>query len=42
LGFASGLDMAIDMAKAEVIPKILADRAAVVPLQTQAAGAAAS
>jgi hypothetical protein len=30
------------MAKAEVIPKILADRAAVVPLQTQAAGAAAS
>jgi glycerol-3-phosphate acyltransferase PlsX len=42
MGFASALDMAIDMAKAEVIPKILADRAAVVPLQTQAAGAAAS
>jgi glycerol-3-phosphate acyltransferase PlsX len=42
MGFASALDMAIDMAKAEVIPKILADRAAVVPLQSQAAGAAAS
>jgi glycerol-3-phosphate acyltransferase PlsX len=42
MGFASGLDMAIDMARAEVIPKILADRAAVVPVQTQAAGAAAS
>lgn len=42
MGFASALDMAIDMAKADVIPKILADRAAVVPLQTQVAGAAAS
>ena len=42
MGFASALDMAIDMAKADVITKILADRAAVVPLQTQAAGAAAS
>jgi glycerol-3-phosphate acyltransferase PlsX len=42
MGFASALDMAIDMAKAEVIPKIVADRAAIVPLQTQAAGAAAS
>ncbi|HTW35717.1 MAG TPA: phosphate acyltransferase PlsX [Rhizomicrobium sp.] len=42
MGFASALDMAIDMARADVIPKILADRAAVVPLQTQAAGAAAS
>ena len=29
LGFASALDMAIDMAEAEVIPKIIADRAAV-------------
>ena len=38
LGFASALDMAIDMAKAEVIPKIVADRAAIVPLQTQASG----
>ena len=42
LGFASAIDMAIDMAKADVIPKIVADRAAIVPLQTQAAGAAAS
>ncbi|HUO91350.1 MAG TPA: phosphate acyltransferase PlsX [Rhizomicrobium sp.] len=42
MGFASALDMAIDMAKAEVIPKIVADRAAIVPLQTQTAGAAAS
>jgi glycerol-3-phosphate acyltransferase PlsX len=42
LGFASALDMAIDMARAEVIPKILADRAALVPLQAQAAGAIAS
>ncbi len=29
LGFASALDMAIDMARAEVIPKIIADRAEV-------------
>lgn len=29
LGFASALDMAIDMARAEVIPKIVADRAEV-------------
>jgi len=42
MGFASALDMAIAMAKADVIPKIVADRAAIVPLQTQTAGAAAS
>ena len=30
LGFASALDMAIDMARAEVIPKIVADRAVLV------------
>jgi glycerol-3-phosphate acyltransferase PlsX len=29
MGFASALDMAIDMARAEVIPKIIADRASV-------------
>ncbi|MGC8536030.1 MAG: phosphate acyltransferase PlsX [Rhizomicrobium sp.] len=34
LGFASALDMAIDMARADVIPKIVADRAVVTaPLQ---------
>jgi phosphate acyltransferase len=44
LGFASALDMAVDMARAEVISKIVADRAAVVPLLGAAAssGAAAS
>ena len=40
MGFASALDMAIDMAKAEVMTKIVADRAAIIP--AQAAGAAAS
>ncbi len=40
LGFASALDMAIDMAKAEVIPKIIADLAALAPARS--AGAAAS
>jgi hypothetical protein len=31
MGFASALDMAIDMARADVIPKIVADRAAIWP-----------
>ncbi len=39
MGFASALDMAIAMADADVITKIMADRAVVVPAQ---AGAAAS
>ncbi len=34
MGFASALDMAIDMAKAEVIPKIVADRAVVLAHQS--------
>ncbi|HEY2444400.1 MAG TPA: hypothetical protein VGI20_01505, partial [Rhizomicrobium sp.] len=42
LGFASALDMAIDMARAELIPKIVADRAVVAQLLGAAAGAAAS
>jgi len=44
LGFASAVDMAIDMARAEVIPKIIADRAVVAPLFRTAdnSGAAAS
>jgi glycerol-3-phosphate acyltransferase PlsX len=44
LGFASALDMAVDIARAEVIPKIVADRAVVAPLFRAAAnsGAAAS
>jgi glycerol-3-phosphate acyltransferase PlsX len=40
LGFASALDMAIDMARAEVIPKIVIDLAALTPAKP--AGAAAS
>jgi len=40
LGFASALDMAIDMARAEVIPKIVIDLAALTP--EKPAGAAAS
>jgi len=40
LGFASALDMAIDMARAEVIPKIIVDLAALAPAKP--AGAAAS
>ena len=40
MGFASALDMAIDMAKSGVMAKIVADHAAIVP--AQAAGAAAS
>jgi glycerol-3-phosphate acyltransferase PlsX len=43
LGFASAVDMAVDMAKAEVIPKIIADRAVVAPLvRASNSGAAAS
>jgi phosphate acyltransferase len=41
LGFASALDMAIDMAKADVIPKIVADHAAATPALAPA-GAAVS
>jgi glycerol-3-phosphate acyltransferase PlsX len=40
LGFASAMDMAIDMARAEVIPKIVADMAAIA--SARPAGAAAS
>jgi glycerol-3-phosphate acyltransferase PlsX len=40
LGFASAMDMAIDMARAEVIPKIVADLVALAPVKP--AGAAAS
>ncbi len=43
MGFASALDMAIEMAKAQVIPKIVADRAALTPASPpQPAGAIAS
>jgi glycerol-3-phosphate acyltransferase PlsX len=42
LGFASALDMAVDMARAEVIPKILADHAALVSPAASNTGAAAS
>jgi phosphate acyltransferase len=44
LGFASAVDMAVDMARADVIPKIIADRAVVAPLFRAASnsGAAAS
>jgi glycerol-3-phosphate acyltransferase PlsX len=44
LGFASALDMAIDMARADVIPKIIADLAVLTPEKTAVAnpGAAAS
>jgi glycerol-3-phosphate acyltransferase PlsX len=44
LGFASAVDMAIDMARAQVIPKIIADREIVAPLFRAAgsSGAAAS
>jgi glycerol-3-phosphate acyltransferase PlsX len=44
LGFASALDMAVDMARAEVIPTIIAHRAIVAPLSRAAgaSGAAAS
>jgi len=41
LGFASGLDMAIDMAHAEVIPKIIADHAAASPALAPAASGGA-
>jgi phosphate acyltransferase len=42
LGFASAIDMAIDMSKANVTTKIVADRAVLASLPTQAAGAVAS
>jgi phosphate acyltransferase len=44
LGFASALDMAIDMARADVIEKIIADRASIVPVAAPiaASGAAVS
>lgn len=44
LGFASALDMAVDMARAQVIPKIVADHEIVAPLFRAAgnSGAAAS
>jgi glycerol-3-phosphate acyltransferase PlsX len=42
LGFASALDMAIAMSKAEVITKIAADRAAALPAETTPAGAPVS
>ena len=42
LGFASAIDMAIDMAKANVITRIVADRAVLASPQTQPAGVAAS
>ncbi len=44
LGFASALDMAIDMARADVIEKIIADRASLVPVAAPVAvsGAAVS
>ncbi len=41
LGFASALDMAIDMANAEVIPKIIADHAAASPALAPAASGGA-
>jgi len=37
LGFASALDMAIDMAEADIIAKIVADRANMAPAQAEAA-----
>ena len=42
LGFAAALDMAIDMAKAEVIPKIIADHAAAMPALAPAASGGAA
>ncbi|MGH6870815.1 MAG: phosphate acyltransferase PlsX [Rhizomicrobium sp.] len=41
LGFASALDMAIDMARADVIAKIVADRAAIVSAQPPVAASGA-
>lgn len=41
LGFASALDMAIDMAKAEIIPKIIADHASATPALIPAASGGA-
>ena len=43
LGFASALDMAIDMVRADVISKIVADRARLaVPVPVAASGVGAS
>jgi glycerol-3-phosphate acyltransferase PlsX len=44
LGFASAVDMAIDMARADIAPKIVADHAIVVPpaLTAPQSGTAAS
>ncbi len=42
LGFASALDMAIAMAKADVVTKIVADRAAALPPETTPPGATVS
>jgi phosphate acyltransferase len=44
LGFASALDMAVDMARAQIVPKIASDRALIAPLFRPAenAGAAAT
>jgi glycerol-3-phosphate acyltransferase PlsX len=39
LGFASALDMAIDMSRANIIPKIIADRAVLTPPVAAASGA---
>ncbi len=42
LGFASALDMSIDMARADVIAKIIADRASIASANVPLAGAAVS
>lgn len=42
MGFAAALDMAIDMARADIIPKITADRAVLAPPVAVVSGAGAS
>jgi glycerol-3-phosphate acyltransferase PlsX len=42
LGFASALDMAIDMARADVIEKIIADRASILPVAAPVAASGAA
>jgi glycerol-3-phosphate acyltransferase PlsX len=42
LGFAAALDMAIDMSRADIIPKITADRAVLAPPVAAVSGAGAS
>jgi glycerol-3-phosphate acyltransferase PlsX len=42
IGFASALDMAIDMAQADIIQHIVADRAQIAQMPAEAAGAVAS